>query len=349
MADPSLEQPSSRVTQGATVGYLLIRKKRKRFSLPGSSIWKKRYMALSGSVLSTYSSENAFNKSTEAEAKHTFHIDSSCTCAPSIDGSTATTFVLTMSQDYSEGSTLVCKAFDRTECHFWISALGRAINYALDSRAAEQILQRQPGAASPRSQTFKNDQGNFDPSSLNSLLRRKSLSTLETSAIRSLMLSLKNEQNVSTTKGGEQTQTMNPALNVVSSKDVDVWYAAFPFTASNDNELHLQRGEKVRLENDFLRREEETKIITAAKKTLLLNGGWWVVENQQGKRGRVPSGYLTQNISEIRTDSVTSTSFNDEIRISLYPYQAADKEKELTFAAGERMHIVERHTNGWYV
>ena len=344
---------------GCTFGNVLIRKKRKRFSF--ASEWKHRYIALQGSVLSTFSSKSSYDAQQET-SKHTINLSSSCTCAPHTES--ADSFILKMSQDDGLNdvggnpteSFIICKVFNRKECHEWISAIGRAIHYSIDSRAAEEILQRHPTSSSPRSTTFKNEQGKFDPSSLNSLLRRKSLSTLETSAIRNLMMSLKNDQNIAATKGGEHAEMTNPALDAMPHGE-NVWYAAFPFSASNDEQLSLERGEVVIvIENDDLQYPilplNSVQQDTNKVKVMHLQNehGWVIVENQQQQQGRVPFGFLTQDSSEIRKndDAVTSSSLGNEMRISLYEYTATS-DQELTFGAGEQMHIVERHANGWWL
>ena len=317
--------------------------------------------------MSTFSSEAAYNKCCEAETKHTVHVDPSCTCAPSTEVSEGTVFVLTSPREKGDNSSLICMAFNRREMQRWVSAIGRAIHYSIDSNTAKEILQRHPNSSSSHgsSHVIQSKDGNFDPSALNSLLRRKSLSTIETSAIRQLMVSLKNEKSNSTTSTTSTTTTTttttsyHPQNNV---KDVsnpllagktDVWYAAFPFSSStnvNDGEIDLAAGESVLVieRGDALKNEilPNNKVVGSG---LGSHGGWWLVENAKQERGRVPSGYLTQDASEIRNfgDAMTSSAVID-CRVSLYSYKA-ETEKELSFHPGEHMHILERHENGWWL
>ena len=209
MSTEGLEGQSILSSNGVTRGWVLIRKKRKRFSLPGASAWKRRYIAVEGSIVSTFSSEAAYNKCCEAETKHTVHVDPSCTCAPSTEVSEGTVFVLTSPREKGDNSSLICMAFNRREMQRWVSAIGRAIHYSIDSNTAKEILQRHPNSSSSHgsSHVIQSKDGNFDPSALNSLLRRKSLSTIETSAIRQLMVSLKNEKSNSTTSTTSTTTT----------------------------------------------------------------------------------------------------------------------------------------------
>ena len=352
MAEPSqstaadkLQTATLTFTNGTTSGWVLIRKKRKRFNLPGSSQWKRRYLTLNGSILATFSSEAAYEKASYiAENKHSVSIDPSCICAPSTETTEGSTFILSTPQD---SATLTCLAYNRREMQQWVTAIGRAIRWSIDTNAAEQILQRHPGDGTTTTTTTSSSSSSsstFDPNSLNSLLRRKSLNTLETSAIRQLMVSLKNDPSKMNTteecKAIDDMQVTNPLMQGTSdntNSSNNIWYAAFPYQSTNANEVTLGRGERVLVIDSG-----------GSPTTSVETKGWWLVENVAKMKGRVPSGYLTQTMSEIRYDAVVSSSLEEGIRIALYTYKA-ESNKELSFQAGERMHIVERHANGWWL
>ena len=142
-AADKLQTATLTFTNGTTSGWVLIRKKRKRFNLPGSSQWKRRYLTLNGSILATFNSEAAYEKASYiAENKHTVSIDPSCTCAPSTETTEGSMFILSTPQD---SATLTCVAYNRREMQQWVTAIGRAIRWSIDTDAAEQILQRHPG------------------------------------------------------------------------------------------------------------------------------------------------------------------------------------------------------------
>ena len=91
-----------------THGWVLIQKKPKQDNIFTKAIrrvsmsslksnWKKRYLVATGPVLCMFASERAFKKSIadvsrsegrnvtiESRAKHVFHVDPSCTCAPAM-------------------------------------------------------------------------------------------------------------------------------------------------------------------------------------------------------------------------------------------------------------------------
>ena len=407
-----------------THGWVLIQKKRQRDNIFTKAIrrvsmtgakknWKKRYLVATGSLLCMFASERAFRKTIaeldecegkdvtiESRAKHLFHVDPSCTCAPAMtsnqgcfvitlpammqsnaanvrksvvdnDRKEVTTVDVADEEDESSSDKLLLCVSDRGEMQHWVAAIGRAIRISIDATVAQEVMERHNQRG-----LLRTSSGRFDVSGLGEMMRRKSLNDLEVSAIRQLMVTMKEEGHTRLDPNLEKSSNFqdlaSPSSSSLKSLDFEdavqvdetftfdvglndgdtmspltqtrlstsePWYAAFPFQGNiARGEIDLNAGDCVHVIDH-------------------LDNGWWYVTKESSsktrRQGRVPGGYLTQDVDEIRLnfgrDAVISGSLGrDRYYVAIHNY-TTNNIKEMSFLAGDHMEVLERHRNGWWL